>query len=290
MSNRDLVIIGGGPAAWSCSMTAINRSLSCTVVTAGSHRSGMSKAHLITNYPGLPNISGEELMEKMRSQAVSMGCLVMEGNARQVMPAGSGFMTLVGNDILQSNAIVLALGAAMPKLLPGESELLGHGVSWCGTCDGMFYRKKPVAVLSAWEGGVEDAEFLAGVCSSVDYYSLSKHPLPNDSRITIKDIRPLALEKTDSGICLKTSDGDATYAGVFVFRPAVAPGTLLPGLEMDGSAIRVDRRMATSIPRVYACGDCTGQPLQIAKAVGEGNVAAISAAADLSALKKENAG
>ena len=138
MNNLDLVIIGGGPAAWSCAMTAINRSLTCTVVTAGTQRSGMVKAHMITNYPGLPNISGDELMEKMRSQAVEMGCTVMEGNARQIMPAGNGFMTLVGNDILQSSAVVLALGAAMPKLLPGESDLLGHGVSWCGTCDGII--------------------------------------------------------------------------------------------------------------------------------------------------------
>lgn len=289
MNILDLVIIGGGPAAWSCAMTAINRSLSCIVVTAGSERSGMSKAHLITNYPGVPNISGSDLMEKMRSQAIEMGCQVMEGNARQVMPSGNSFMTLVGNDILQSNAVVLALGAAMPKLLPGESDLLGHGVSWCGTCDGMFYRKKPVAVLSSWEGGNEDAEFLAGICASVDYYSLSAHTLPEDARITFKDAKPLSLEKCDSGICLKTSDGEAVYSGVFVFRPAVAPGTLLPGLAMDGNAIHVDRRMATSIPRVYACGDCTGQPLQIAKAVGEGNIAAISAAADLSALKKGNA-
>lgn len=289
MNNLDLVIIGGGPAAWSCAMTAINRSLTCTVVTAGTQRSGMVKAHMITNYPGLPNISGDELMAKMRSQAVEMGCTVMEGNARQIMPAGNGFMTLVGNDILQSSAVVLALGAAMPKLLPGESDLLGHGVSWCGTCDGMFYRKKPVAVLSAWEGGVEDAEFLAGVCSSVDYYTLAKHTLPEDERITMKPGKPLSLEKCEEGIRLKTDAGEAVYAGVFVFRPAVAPGTLLPGLELDGSAIRVDRRMATSIPRVYACGDCTGQPLQIAKAVGEGNIAAISAAADLAALKKGNA-
>lgn len=289
MSNPDLVIIGGGPAAWSCAMTAINRSLTCTVVTAGVQRSGMTKAHLITNYPGLPNISGEELMDKMRAQALEMGCTVIEGNARQILPSGNTFMTLVGNDILQSSAVVLALGAAMPKLLPGESDLLGHGVSWCGTCDGMFYRKKPVAVLSAWEGGVEDAEFLAGVCSSVDYYSLAKHTLPDDDRIAIKDSKPVSLEKCDTGVCLKTDSGEAVYAGVFIFRPAVAPGTLLPGLAMNGNSIQVDRRMATSIPRVYACGDCTGQPLQIAKAVGEGNVAAISAAADLSALKKGNA-
>ena len=136
---------------------------------------------------------------------------------------------------------------------------------------------------------MEAAEFRAGVCASGEYYTLPKHTLPEDERISMKPGKPLSLEKCEEGIRLKTDAGEAVYAGVFVFRPAVAPGTLLPGLELDGSAIRVDRRMATSIPRVYACGDCTGQPLQIAKAVGEGNIAAISAAADLAALKKGNA-
>ena len=81
---------------------------------------------------------------------------------------------------------------------------------------------------------------------------------------------------------LKTDAGEYRYDGIFIFRPAVSPATLLPGLKTEGAFIPVDRRMATNLPHVYACGDCTGQPLQIAKAVGEGNVAAISASADLS--------
>lgn len=83
-------------------------------------------------------------------------------------------------------------------------------------------------------------------------------------------------------LVLVTDAGEYRYDGIFIFRPAVSPDTLLPGLKTEGAFIPVDRRMATNLPRVYACGDCTGQPLQIAKAVGEGNVAAISASADLS--------
>ncbi len=283
---KDLIIIGGGPGAWSCAMTAINRGLTCAVVTTGKQFSGLTKAHLVTNYPGLPNISGEDLLDKMEQQARDMGCEVISGNARQIMPNGKNYMTLVGNDILDSQAICLALGASRPKLLPGEDTLLGHGVSWCGTCDGMFYRKKPVAVLSAWSGGVEDAEFLAGVCSSVDYYVLSKHDLPQDERIVMRPERPLSLEPSENGVRVNFDQGSAEYSGVFVFRPAVAPSTLLPGLAIDGNVIAVDRRMATNLPHVYACGDCTGQPLQIAKAVGEGNIAAISCAQDLAEARK----
>lgn len=187
-------------------------------------------------------------------------------------------MALVGDQVLTAKAVVLAMGAARPKLLPGEEALLGQGVSWCGTCDGMFYRGKRVAVLSAWNGGADEARFLAGLATGIDYYSIQPHEVPVDDRIVLMTERPKALVKTDEGILLETDTVCRTYDGVFIFRPAVAPDRLLPGLALDGPFIRVDRRMACNVPFTYACGDCTGQPLQIAKAVGEGNVAAISAA------------
>ena len=174
------------------------------------------------------------------------------------------------------------MGAARPKLLPGEEELLGRGVSWCGTCDGMFYRGKKVAVLSAWMGGIEEAEFLAGLASEVDYYLLAQHAQPENPPYRLCEGKPQSIRHEENQLVLVTDAGEHCYDGIFIFRPAVSPDTLLPGLKTEGAFIPVDRRMATNLPRVYACGDCTGQPLQIAKAVGEGNVAAISASADLS--------
>lgn len=287
MPRCDMLIVGSGPAAWSCALTARQRNLSVTVAAAVSETSWLQRAERIDNYPGMPGVSGQELLRVFRQQAVDAGAQVIEALARQIMPAGDGFMTLCGNDIIESRSIVLAMGAARPKLLPGEDELLGKGVSWCGTCDGMFFRGKKVAVLSAWHGGIEEAEFLHGLCSQVDYYLLAKHALPDQPPFTLRDGTPKALEKTESGIDVVTDAGRDLYDGVFVFRPAVSPGTLLPGLAIEGAFIPVDRRMATNLPRVYACGDCTGQPLQIAKAVGEGNVAAISAAEDLAPKKGE---
>ena len=287
MPQCDMLIIGSGPAAWSCALTARQRDLSVTVAAAVSETSWLQRAERIENYPGMPGVSGQELLRVFREQAVQAGAQVIEALARQIMPAGEGFMTLCGNDIIESRSVVLAMGAARPKLLPGEDELLGKGVSWCGTCDGMFFRGKKVAVLSAWHGGIEEAVFLSGLCSQVDYYLLAKHALPDQPPFTLRDGTPKALEKMDSGIDVVTDAGRERYDGVFIFRPAVSPGTLLPGLAIEGAFIPVDRRMATNLPRVYACGDCTGQPLQIAKAVGEGNVAAISAAEDLAPKKGE---
>ena len=281
MAACDLLIVGSGPAAWSCALTARQRGLSVLVAAAESSTGWLQKAERIDNYPGLPGVGGRELLRIFRTQAEEAGAQVISALARQLQPMDGGYMALCGNDLLEARAIVLAMGAARPRLLPGEEELLGQGVSWCGTCDGMFFRGKEVAVLSAWQGGVEEAEFLSRLASKVDYYTMARHELPENPPFSLREGTPRALKRQEGRICLETTAGSACYDGVFVFRPAVAPDRLLPGLRLDGPFIPVDRRMATNLPHVYAAGDCTGQPLQIAKAVGEGNVAAISAAEDL---------
>ena len=282
MADLDLLIIGSGPAAWSCAMTARKRDLSVTVAAAHASTGWLWKTDRVDNYPGMPAVSGQELLRVFRAQAEALGTKVIEATARQVQPMGDGFMTLVGNDIIESRAIVLATGAARPKLLPGEEALIGQGVSWCGTCDGMFFRGREVAVLSAWNGGVEEADFLARLASKVDYYAMAPHDLPQNEKVGLCAGVPQTLRRTDGGrIEVTTNEGCAEYDGVFIFRPSVAPDRLLPGIALDGPFIAVDRRMACSMPHVYACGDCTGKPLQIAKAVGEGNIAAISCAEDL---------
>lgn len=279
MANCDMLIIGSGPAAWSCALTARQRGLSVIVAAAESATGWLQKADRIDNYPGMPHVSGKEMLAVFRKQAEDAGAQVLPLLARQVMRMGEGYMTLVGNDIVESRTVVLAMGAARPRLLPGEEALIGQGVSWCGTCDGMFYRGKEVAVLSAWKGGVEEGEFLAGLCSKVDYYFLAQHEQPEQVPYALCAGKPAELIRQEDGrIAVKTELGESFYDGVFIFRPAVAPDSLLPGLHIDGAFISVDRSMATNLPGVYACGDCTGHPLQIAKAVGEGNIAAISAA------------
>ncbi len=289
MSACDLLIIGAGPAAWSCAITARQRGLHTVVACAQSDTSWLLRAERIDNYPGLPHVSGKALLRIFRAQAVELGTEIIEQPARQIMLTDGGCMTLIGNDIIESRALVLAAGAARPKLLPGENELLGQGVSWCGTCDGMFYRGKRIAVLSAWHGGIEEAEYLATLASEVDYYMLARHDLPPQNVFRLRDERPLSLRRENNQIVLATDHGAFPYDGVFIFRPTMVLDTLLPGVALDGAFIKVDRQMATNLPHIYACGDCTGQPFQIAKAVGEGNIAAISASADLKSAQGENA-
>lgn len=272
----DIAIVGAGPAGYSAAITARKRDKS--VVVIGQHTGWLSRAHSISNYPGLPDISGADLLNAMRDQAVALGAQTRPGVVHQIVSMGSSFALSLGGDFIEAKHIILCTGAKQPRLLPGESELLGRGVSYCGTCDGMFYRGKRVAVIAQGPEAVSEANFLAGLCSEVVYFGAPDDAL--DSKIVVSDKKPEAILGEDSVSGLKAGGEDLPFDGIFIFREAAALSSLLPGLEMDGAFIRVDRQMRTNLPGVFAAGDCTGLPLQVAKAVGEGCIAAISAAAN----------
>ena len=276
----DMAIIGSGPAGWSCAITARMRGLSVMVVAPAGASGWLEKTERIDNYPGMPQVSGRVLLDSFAQQAVDMGVERREGLARQIMPNGEkNFMLLVENDVGECKSVVLAMGAARPKMLPGEEELVGQGVSYCATCDGMFYRGKRVAALSASLQGFEEARFLASVAAQVDYYPLKKHqPEGMPEVMSFVAERPAALRKEGEELALQTEKGERRYDGVFIFREAMPLSLLLADLQTRDGFIQVDRAMSTNVPGVFAAGDCTGKPLQIAKAVGEGNIAAISAA------------
>lgn len=280
----DVAIIGKGPAGWSCAMTARMRGLSATVVAPRNDTGWLRTAERIDNYPGMPNVSGNAMLASFREQAIALGTEEKHGLVRQIMPLKDRFMLLVENDIMEAGTVVLAMGAARPTLLQGEEEQLGRGVSYCATCDGMFYRGKRIAVLSASQQGAEECRFLAGLVSGLDYYCLKPHqPQELPRMVVCKSDKPLSIGRNEEGILLHTDGGSHIYDGIFIFRAAMPLNMLLAELKTEGSFIPVDRAMRTNVPGVFAAGDCTGQPLQIAKAVGEGNIAAISAAAYLAA-------
>ena len=272
----DIAIVGAGPAGYSAAITARKRDKS--VVVIGQNTGWLSRAHSISNYPGLPDISGADLLAAMRDQAVALGAQTRPGVVHQIVSMGSSFALSLGADFVEAKRIILCTGAKQPRLLPGESELLGRGVSYCGTCDGMFYRGKRVAVIAQGPEAVSEANFLAGLCSEVVYFGTPDDAL--DSKIVVSGKKPEAILGEGSVSGLKAGGEELPFDGIFIFREAAALSTLLPGLEMDGAFIRVDRQMKTNLAGVFAAGDCTGQPLQVAKAVGEGCIAAISAAAN----------
>jgi len=273
---RDIAIIGKGPAGYSCAITAKMRGLDALIITPKVNVSWLSRTERVDNYPGLPEISGAALLKAFGDQASAMGVETMYGMVRQILPNGGGFMLLVENDVVEAKTVVFATGASKPKLLPGEEELIGAGVSYCATCDGHFYKGKSIAVLSENDQGAEEAKFLHGIVGGMDYYPLRKHEVPEGFQVVNE--RPVSLARGDAGIVVETKENKRAYDGAFIFRMGMPLNMLLEGLDAPDSGITVDRSMRTNIPGVYAAGDCTGKPHQVAKAVGEGKVAAIAAA------------
>lgn len=263
-SSFDILILGAGPAGLSAALTAHARGRKALIVSNPAGTSSLWKARRIDNYPGLVGLSGAEMLERMTAEVRSLDIPVVTGRVTGVMPFGKSFMVSVGTDVYTAGALILASGSAQPKAYPGEAELLGRGVSYCATCDGMLYRGRRVAVIGLSSDAAEEADFLRGIGCEVEFF--------DRERAKRYEIRG---EGTVSSIL---ADG-AEYPvdGVFILRDTVASATLLSGLVMDGGHIAVDRAMKTSMPGVFAAGDCTGRPYQIAKAVGEGNIAALSA-------------
>ena len=273
----DIAIIGAGPAGFSAAINARKREK--TVLLIGQDGGWLAKAERIDNYPGMPGVSGADMLAAMRAQAVAMGADTRPGVVHQVLDMGGTFALSLGADFVEAKRVILCTGAKQPRLLPGEEAFLGRGVSYCGTCDAMLYRGKDVAVIAQGPESVHEANFLMSVCNSVTYFGAADAAL--DARIAVSDKKPEAIIGGMKVTHLVASGEEMPFDGVFIFREAMALSALLPGLEMDGAFIRVDRQMSTSVPGVYAAGDCTGLPLQAAKAVGEGCIAALCAAQTL---------
>ncbi len=273
----DVIVIGGGPAGLSAAVQARVRNKSVLVVSSPTADLPVWKAERIDNYLGLPGLSGAELMERFEAHAQELGVERRTGRALNAMPMDGGFFVAVDSDVVEGGALVLASGVSQGPALPGELEHLGAGVSYCATCDGMLYRNKDVVVVGKSTHAPEEANYLHGLGCRVTYVS-AKAPDGLDPAIPVVQAKRLAIlgEGKVSGV---EADGNTIPCdGVFLLRSAVAPTQLLPGLELDGPYIRVDRNMATNLPGVFAAGDCTGLPLQISKAVGEGLVAGLRAA------------
>lgn len=273
----DIAIVGAGPAGYSAAINARKREKS--VVILGSHTGWLAHAERIDNYPGMPGVSGQQMLAVMRDQAVSMGAKAMPGVVHQIIPMGDTFALSLGAEFIEAKRIILCTGAKQPRLLPGEETLLGRGVSYCGTCDGMFYRGKDVAVIAQSREAVHEANFLAGLCRSVVWFGNADSSL--SPAVIVRNEKPEAILGENRVTGLLAGGEEFLFDGVFIFRETMALESLIPGLEMDGAFIRVNRRMETSLPGVYAAGDCTGLPLQVAKAAGEGCTAALSAAQDI---------
>ena len=272
----DIIVLGSGPAGLSAAVAARGRNKSVLVVGNRWQDSPLARAERVDNYLGLPALTGADLMERFTRHAEESGANLVNGKVISLM-AWEGFHLTVGSELYEGSALILAPGVVRQAKYPGEMEYLGRGVSYCATCDGMLYRGRPVVVVGRSKDAPREAAYLKELGCQVVYVSPQRPERLDPSIPFVQASRlEVAGEQTVTG--LRADGALLPCSGVFILREAVAPADLLPGLETENGAVKVDRKLATNLPGVFAAGDCTGEPLQISKAVGEGLVAALSAA------------
>jgi len=278
-SRYDVVVVGAGPAGISAAINVANRKRTVVVMDGQPPFAKTRKAHSIPNYPGFTYASGEELAAAFVAHLEEFGVAHLREKVSRISPDDDGFLVFTDRDAYHAGAIVLATGVYREAELEGEEELVGQGVSYCVTCDGRLFAGREVAFVSYGADGEEEASILADdFGTTVTYLPLyaGEYDLPEGVRV-LPRVRPERLSREDGKVHVHLPEEELAVDAVFIHKHSVSPAALLDGLASDGRHLIVDRRLETGIQGVFAAGDSTGEPYQIAKAVGEGQVAALHA-------------
>lgn len=287
-----VLIIGAGPAGISAALYTARGNMNPIVVNSGI--GALEKAEKIENYYGLQRpMSGQELFDTGISQAKALGVRFLDAQVLGITGFDTFTVKTTAGDI-ETESVILATGGkrAAPSI-PGIREYEGRGVSYCAVCDAFFYRGKKVAVLGNSDFALHEAEELKNVASSVTIYTNGEEPdFTRDHSIEVNTMKIQSIEgeQTVSGLRMKSDisaagseKAEASFypaAGVFV-AVGTAGSTEIArqmGAELtEKGNIRVNEKMETTIPGLFAAGDCTGGLLQVSKAVYEGSMAGISA-------------
>ena len=287
-----VVIIGAGPAGISAALYAARANMDPLVINNGI--GALEKAEKIENYYGLEQpLSGRELFDRGIEQAKKLGVRFLE---TEVLGVG-GFDTFevhTSEKMIETESLILATGGKRKTPpIPGVKELEGRGVSYCAICDAFFYRGKEVAVLGNSDYALHEAEELAPVVGSVTIFTNGaapefsrEHSIPVDTR----KIRSVEGEDLVQGLALESDvtaleagnreDSFVPVSGVFVAVGTAGSADIARqmGAEVNEKGqIRINENSETTIPGLFAAGDCTGGLLQVNKAVYEGAQAAIHA-------------
>jgi len=304
----DLLIIGGGPAGLTAGIYSARELLSTLILEKSACGGWPSVTDRIENYPGFPEgVSGPELAEKIKTQASRFGAEIREfADAVAATADGGLFRVRVAAEEFAARALIVASGSRHKTLgIPGEKEFLGKGVSYCGTCDGPLFRNKEVAVIGGGDTALEEARFLCRFASRV--HLVHRRGEFRGARMLEEDLRknpkvafvlnalPQSIQgsRVVEGLVYrdKITGGEKKIplSGVFIFVGQEPNSSCVRGLvDLDpGGFVVTDGMMKASRPGVFAAGDVrAGNVRQVAAAVGEGAVAAISARDYLNSAKR----
>ncbi len=295
----NVVIIGSGCAGLTAAIYAARANLKPLVLDGREPGGQLSLTTHVENFPGFPDgIMGPELIENMRKQAQKFGTDFKAGAVTEVDVSKRPFKVTAGKDTYETKALIVAAGASARLLgLKGEKELIGHGVSTCATCDGYFFRGKPIAVVGGGDSAMEEANFLSRYASKV--YLIHRRNQFRASKIMIDRAKAnekiefvtpfvieeiLAPQESVEGVRLRNLETKETREipldGVFVAIGHDPNTTVFKGkLEMDANGYLLAKHGSlTAIPGVFVAGDVQDHRYrQAVTAAGSGCMAAIDA-------------
>lgn len=285
----DVLVIGSGPAGIQAAIHASRRKVS--VVVVGRPSASAAAGTEMDNYFGTGLVSGDRLIEEGVRQAESTGAVFSGQNVISSSRDGEAFRFVLedGTEVV-SKAVVIATGISRKKLgIPGEKELFGKGVSYCAVCDCNFYKGRRAVIVGNESEAATSAEMMTGYASETSWVAWDVQASPvlvekaEAAGVRLYGSKPRAIVGETKVEALELEDGTTIPTdGVFIELGARSAADIAMDLdvmpEMDDT-IKVGTDCATEVPGVYACGDVTGKPWQVAKAVGQGCVAGTNAAA-----------
>lgn len=286
----DVVIVGAGAAGLSAAVYTARGGLK-TLVLGDPMKSRVALGRHFDNYLGFPEgISGVELMERSAAQARRFGADIRQGEVVGLMPGNLFKVELADGEHFEGKAVILATGVAgKPSGVKREDELLGQGVSHCVVCDGFFYRDRKVALIGHANYAAKEALELLAYTRHVTVFSNGRAFAMDEKLkerlqaegIAMREERVVEFTRDESGLTgMLLQSGELFPAeGAFIALGTAGSADFARtlGVELDGNSIVVDRLGRTGYPGIFAAGDCTGGPQQVAKAVGEGCLAGLSA-------------
>ena len=291
----DVIVIGGGPGGYTAALYAARANLSVAILEKLTPGGQMGTTDVIDNYPGFPQgVNGFELAMQMKEGAERFGAKTLLAEVTQAELAGEIKTVHTTEGVFQAPTVILASGAHPRELgLPGEQELRGRGVSYCATCDGMFYRGKTVVVVGGGNTAVSDVLYLSRLCEKVylvhrrDTLRASKvylDPLQKAENVEFvwdSEVKQLLRDQAVTGVRVRNKktgeERDIPCGGVFVAVGYLPNTQLYRGqVELDEAGyVLADETTQTNLPGVFAVGDLRKKPLrQVVTAASDGAVAA----------------
>jgi thioredoxin reductase (NADPH) len=296
---HDVIIIGSGPAGYTAAIYAARAQLAPLVFEGSQFGGALMTTTEVENFPGFRNgITGPELMDEMREQAIRFGADLRMEDVEDVSLSGSIKTATVGGETFKARAVILAMGAAARYLgVPGEAELLGRGVSSCATCDGFFFRDQDIVVAGGGDSAMEEATFLTRFARSVtivhrrEEFRASKIMLNRaraNDKIRFLVNKVVTAVEGETGVThlrlrdtLTGEESTLAVTGVFVAIGHDPRSDLVRGqLDMDSDGYVLVRGASThtSVDGVFAAGDLVDRTYrQAVTAAGTGCSAAIDA-------------